>query len=75
MATRERSCTGGDLVNRVPGNGPVRPVSEKKRVYRQSRAAAAGLCLGSAMVERGLLVRGGAVELLADGDGGRGGIL
>lgn len=42
MATRERSFTGGDLVNRTPGNGPVRPVSEKKRVYWQSRAAAAG---------------------------------
>lgn len=42
MAARERSFTSGDLVNRKPGNGPVRPVTEKKRAYRQSRAAAAG---------------------------------
>lgn len=38
----ERSFTSDELVDRAPGNGPVTPVSEKKRVFRQSRAAAAG---------------------------------
>lgn len=42
------------------------------RVDGAERPGGAGLCLGSAMVERGLLVRGGAVELLADADAVRG---
>lgn len=42
MANTERSFTSDELVDRMPGNGPVKPVSEPKRQYRQSRAAAAG---------------------------------
>jgi hypothetical protein len=42
MATSERSFTSPDLVNRKPGQGPVRTVSAAKRAFRQSRAAAYG---------------------------------
>lgn len=42
MAKTERSFTNAELVNRKPGNGSVRTVSEKKRAFRQSRAAAYG---------------------------------
>lgn len=42
MATSERSFTSADLVNKTPGSDPVKPVSDSKRQFRQSRAAAAG---------------------------------
>lgn len=42
MAKTERSFTNDELIDKIPGGGPVQPVSATKRVFRQSRSAAAG---------------------------------
>lgn len=38
----ERSFSSDELIEKRPGNGPVRTVPTQKRRFRQSRAAAAG---------------------------------
>lgn len=42
MARVERSFTSDELIEKRPGNGPVRTVPMRRRRFRQSRAAAAG---------------------------------